>query len=135
MRLAKPRVIFEGTLGFIVEAQIRLAPAPQPQQVMVLGVPEFRDILDVLRTFQQAVTLSAFEFFSEQALQKVLAHRELQRPLSEAVPFYTLLEFDASALEAASGAFEAAVEAGWVVDGVLSQSEAQAAAACSHEIP
>jgi FAD/FMN-containing dehydrogenase len=118
----------EGTLGFIVEAQIRLAPEPQAQQVMVLGVPEFRDILEVLRTFQQALTLSAFEFFSEQALQKVLDHRPLQRPLSEAAPFYTLLEFDASALEAASGAFEAAVAAGWVVDGVLSQSETQAAA-------
>jgi FAD/FMN-containing dehydrogenase len=118
----------EGTLGFVVEAQIRLAPAPQPQQVMVLGVPEFRDILEVLRTFQGALTLSAFEFFSEQALQKVLAHRNLRRPLPQPVPFYTLLEFDASALEAASEAFEAVVEAGWVVDGVLSQSEAQAAA-------
>ncbi len=118
----------EGTLGFVVEAQIRLAPAPQPQQVMVLGVPEFRDILEVLRTFQGALTLSAFEFFSEQALQKVLAHRNLRRPLAQPVPFYTLLEFDASALEAASEAFEAVVEAGWVVDGVLSQSEAQAAA-------
>ena len=118
----------EGTLGLIVEAQIRLAPAPEPQLVMVLGVPQFRDILDVLRTFQQSLTLSAFEFFSEQALQKVLAHRELQRPLSEPQPFYTLLEFDAGAMDAASAAFEAVVEAGWVVDGVLSQSEAQAAA-------
>ncbi len=118
----------EGTLGFIVEAQIRLAAAPEPQLVMVLGVPEFRDILEVLRTFQQSLTLSAFEFFSEDALQKVLEHRELQRPLEEAQPFYTLLEFDASALDAASAAFEQVVERGWVVDGVLSQSEAQAAA-------
>jgi len=118
----------EGTLGFIVEAQMRLDAAPDPQQVMVLGVPEFADILEVLRVFQQSVTLSAFEFFSEQALQKVLAHRELQRPLSQPVAFYTLLEFDAAALDAASAAFESAVAAGWVVDGVLSQSEAQAAA-------
>lgn len=118
----------EGTLGFIVEAQIRLAPAPAPQLVMVLGVPQFRDILEVLRTFQQSLTLSAFEFFSEQALQKVLAHRELQRPLGEPQAFYTLLEFDAGDLDAASAAFEEVVEAGWVVDGVLSQSETQAAA-------
>lgn len=118
----------EGTLGLIVEAEVRLAPAPEPQQVMVLGVPRFRDVLEVLSIFQSALTLSAFEFFSEQALEKVLAHRQLQRPLADPVPFYTLLEFDASALDAASEAFEAAVAAGLVVDGVLSQSESQAAA-------
>lgn len=118
----------EGTLGLIVEADVRLAPAPEPQQVMVLGVPGFRDILEVLSVFQSALTLSAFEFFSEQALEKVLAHRQLQRPLADPVPFYTLLEFDASALDAASEAFAAVVAAGLVVDGVLSQSESQAAA-------
>ncbi len=117
----------EGTLGFIVEADMRLAAAPEPQQVMVLGVPEFRDILEVLGAFQQALTLSAFEFFSEQALEKVLAHRDLKRPLPQAVPFYTLLEFDASAVDAATAAFEAVLADGLVVDGVLSQSQQQAA--------
>jgi FAD/FMN-containing dehydrogenase len=117
----------EGTLGLVVEAQMRLTAAPKPQQVMVLGVPRFADILQVLSVFQQQLTLSAFEFFSEAALQKVLAHRQLQRPLPEAVPFYTLLEFDADVLEAATAAFETVVESGWVVDGVLSQSQAQAA--------
>ena len=47
-------------------------------------------------------------------------------PLSERVDFYALMEFDASALDAASVAFEDCVEQGWVVDGVISQSEAQA---------
>jgi FAD/FMN-containing dehydrogenase len=116
----------EGTLGLVVEADVRLTSAPEPQCVMVLGVPRFPEILDVLRTFQEAVTLSAFEFFSEIALTKVLAHRDLQRPLTQQVPFYTLLEFDASATNRATRAFEAAMAAGWVVDGVLSQSEAQA---------
>jgi FAD/FMN-containing dehydrogenase len=118
----------EGTLGFIVEAQVRLAPAPDPQRVMVLGVAEFRDILEVLAHFQSRVTLSAFEFFSELALQKVTAHRNVQRPFDGAAPFYALLEFDAGAVEAATAAFEHTVTAGWVSDGVLSQSDAQAAA-------
>ncbi|MFP6815758.1 MAG: FAD-binding oxidoreductase [Pseudomonadales bacterium] len=117
----------EGTLGFVVEAQLRLAPAPDPQLVMVLGVGEFRDILDVLGLFQSALRLSAFEFFSELALQKVIAHRHLQRPLDNAASFYALLEFDAADVEAASSAFEQVVAAGWVSDGVLSQSDAQAA--------
>lgn len=118
----------EGTLGFIVEAQVRLAPAADPQLVMVLGVHQFRDILNVLAHFQSRVTLSAFEFFSELALQKVTAHRGLQRPLAAPVPFYALLEFDAAEVDVASAAFEHAVGEGWASDGVLSQSEAQASA-------
>jgi FAD/FMN-containing dehydrogenase len=116
----------EGTLGFIVEADVRLAAQPEPQLVMVLGVPRFRDILAVLGHFQSRITLSAFEFFSELALQKVTAHRELPRPLAGVEAFYALLEFDAGALDTASDCFEHCVAAGWVTDGVLSQSEAQA---------
>lgn len=117
----------EGTLGMVVRAEVRLTSQPEPQRVMVVGVERFRDILSVLARFQQSVTLSAFEFFSELALQKVTAHRDLARPLAGAVPFYALLEFDQSAEEAALTAFEACVEQGWVSDGVLSQSETQAA--------
>ncbi|TDJ35018.1 MAG: FAD-binding oxidoreductase [Gammaproteobacteria bacterium] len=117
----------EGTLGFIVEADVRLTRIPEPQQVMVLGFEKFRDILKVLSHFQSLVELSAFEFFSELALQKVTAHRELQRPLADGAQFYALLEFDASAAENATAAFEHAVTEGWVSDGVLSQSDAQAA--------
>jgi FAD/FMN-containing dehydrogenase len=116
----------EGTLGLVVEADMRLARAPAPQHVMVLGVPVFADILKVLATFQSALTLSAFEFFSEMALGKVLAHRDLQRPLTEPVPFYALLEFDAAETEAAMAVFERTLDEGWVTDGVLSQSERQA---------
>jgi len=116
----------EGTLGFVVEVDVRLAPQPEPQLVMVLGVPKFRDLLAVLGHFQSGLTLSAFEFFSELALQKVVAHRELPRPLAEPAAFYALVEFDQSALDQAAGAFEHCVEQGWVSDGVLSQSETQA---------
>ncbi|MEJ2090496.1 MAG: FAD-binding oxidoreductase, partial [Gammaproteobacteria bacterium] len=77
----------EGTLGFVVEAEMRLARMPAPQQVMVLGVTEFPDILQVLARFQSRITLSAFEFFSEMALTKVLAHRDLRRPLENPAPF------------------------------------------------
>jgi FAD/FMN-containing dehydrogenase len=117
----------EGTLGLVVEADMRLTRMPAPQQVMVLGVPAFPDILKVLAEFQSALTLSAFEFFSERALTKVLAHRDLQRPLPDPVPFYALLEFDEGDAEAAMAVFERTVEEGWVTDGVLSQSDRQAA--------
>lgn len=116
----------EGTLGFVVEADIRLCPAPEPQRVMVLGVERFADILHVLERFQCELQLSAFEFFSDRAMAHVLAHRALRPPLAERAGFYALIEFDESVLEPATAAFEACVEQGWVTDGVLSQSEAQA---------
>ncbi len=117
----------EGTLGFVVDADVRLTRQPEPQLVMVLGVSRFRDLLAVLSCFQSALTLSAFEFFSELALEKVTAHRELPRPLAEPAPFYALIEFDESAMDAAAAAFEHCVVEGWVSDGVLSQSQSQAA--------
>ena len=116
----------EGTLGFVVEADIRLSQAPAPHRVMVLGVNRFANILSVLRSFQAALTLSAFEFFSELALTKVLAHRDVARPFAEPAPFYALIEFDAAEEEAALEAFTTTVDQGWVGDGVVSQSDAQA---------
>jgi FAD/FMN-containing dehydrogenase len=117
----------EGTLGCIVEAEMRLAKAPAPQQVMVLGVERFADIVKLLGRFQSELELSAFEFFSELALMKVTAHRSLRRPLAAPAPFYALIEFDAARLDTAMALFEACVEDGWVGDGIVSQSDAQAA--------
>ncbi len=116
----------EGTLGLILEAEIRLAPPPEPQAVMVLGVNRFGELLEVLACFQAALSLSAFEFFSELALTKVLAHCQLQRPFATPALFYALLEFDRAETEQATAAFEACVAQGLVDDGVLSQSETQA---------
>lgn len=121
----------EGTLGFIVEATMKLARTPDNLTVLVLGVPEFRAIMKVLETFQSKLDLTAFEFFSDKAVQLVTAHHDVPRPFAEATPYYALLEFEASnsdVLELAMALFESCVEQGWVMDGVMSQSEAQAAA-------
>ena len=118
----------EGTLGFVAEAEVRLTEPPAPSRVMVLGLDRMKDILSVLTRFQAAVTLSAFEFFSELAVQRVTRHASLARPLGSASAFYALLEFDAHDESAALAAFENASAAGWVRDGVMSQSDAQARA-------
>lgn len=118
----------EGTLGFVVEATMRLTRQPDNLSVLVLGVPEFSAIMDVLNSFQSAMDLTAFEFFSEQALQKVVAHTGLQRPFDTASPYYALLEFENSneQLEMqAMSLFEHCMEQGWVLDGVMSQSVEQ----------
>jgi FAD/FMN-containing dehydrogenase len=119
----------EGTLGVVVEATMRLSRPPKDQAVLVLGVPDMASIMSVLSVFQGAIELSAFEFFSELALQKVVEHQGLQRPFDTPSDYYALLEFeqgDAQALEQAMGLFEHCMEQGWVVDGVISQSVAQA---------
>lgn len=119
----------EGTLGVVVEGTMRLSRPPQELAVMVLGAPDMASIMHVLCAYQAEMELSAFEFFSELALQKVIAHQQLQRPFDTPAQYYALLEFeqrDASSLELAMRLFEHCVEQGWVLDGVVSQSIAQA---------
>jgi FAD/FMN-containing dehydrogenase len=115
----------EGTLGFVVEATMRLTRQPNNLTVLVLGVPEFSAIMQVLDTFQTDMDLTAFEFFSEKALQKVVDHAGLQRPFATQAEFYALLEFENTNDEVEALAmtlFERCVEQGWVLDGVMSQS-------------
>jgi FAD/FMN-containing dehydrogenase len=115
----------EGTLGFVVEATMRLTRQPSNLTALVLGVPEFSAIMEVLNTFQSEMDLTAFEFFSEKALEKVVTHNDLQRPFETKSEYYALLEFENSHEEIESLAmtlFERCVEHGWVLDGVMSQS-------------
>jgi FAD/FMN-containing dehydrogenase len=121
----------EGTLGVVVEATMRLSDIPRNLAVLVLGVPDMASIMHVLAAYRGAMTLSAFEFFSELALSKVVAHQGLQRPFETSAPFYALLEFeqpDGEAMDRAMALFEHCVEQGWVLDGVISQSVSQAQA-------
>ena len=76
----------EGTLGIIVEATLQLTqPATNPQ-VIVLGLPSMDAIMAVLQAFQAKLPLLAYEFFSELALQKVVEHQGLKRPLKASRP-------------------------------------------------
>ena len=118
----------EGTLGFVVEATMRLDRAPKNLTAMVLGTPDFDSIMPVLHAFQNKLDLTAFEFFSDKALAKVLARGDVPAAFETPCPFYALLEFEATTEEVANDAlatFEHCVEQGWVLDGVMSQSEQQ----------
>ncbi|MFL9849933.1 FAD-binding oxidoreductase [Pseudomonas chlororaphis] len=118
----------EGTLGFVVEATMRLERAPNNLTAMVLGTPDFDSIMPVLHAFQGKLDLTAFEFFSDKALAKILGRGDVPAPFETDCPFYVLLEFEASNEDVANDAlatFEHCVEQGWVLDGVMSQSEQQ----------
>ena len=119
----------EGTLGVVVEATMRLARPPEAPAVLVLGTPDMAAVMSLLEVFQEAMELSAFEFFSELALEKVVTHQGLQRPFDTPTPFYALLEFeqsDGDSMDRAMTLFEQCLERGWVLDGSVSQSLAQA---------
>ena len=76
----------EGTLGLVTEAQIKLERKPRELRVLVLGTPNFDSIMQVLAAFQATLDLTAFEFFSELAVQKVIASGDVARPFEEATP-------------------------------------------------
>ncbi len=120
----------EGTLGLITEVTLRLTRQPAAQQVLVLGLSAFPVVMEVLHAFRQRLEVSAFEFFDAKALAKVLARTGLPAPFAadaETCPYYVLVEVEVSHdADAPLAVFEHCVEQGWVVDGVLSQSEEQA---------
>jgi len=118
----------EGTLGLIVEATIRLTKPPEHLTAMVLGVSDFDALMQVFHASRSQLTLTAFEFFSDKALNRVVARGDVPRPFAGDFPFYVLLEFekDSEQKEADMLAlFEHCVENGWVQEGVISQSETQ----------
>lgn len=118
----------EGTLGFIVEATLQLTQPLRETSVMVLGVSDLEGIMALYGAFRGPLELSAFEFFSELALRHVLK-KGLQRPFETETPYYVLIEFEnpeQAQTDAALALFEQCAEQGWLADGVISQSEAQA---------
>lgn len=115
----------EGTLGIVTEAEIRLERQPQDLQVLVLGVPDFESVMPIMHAFRKDIDLTAFEFFNDLSMQKVLAHGLVQPPFETSCPFYVLLEFEAPyepIVNKAMEIFENCMEQGWILDGVMSQS-------------
>lgn len=120
----------EGTLGLVVEATLKLTDPPVPSQVMVFAVPALDALMRVFAICRGRLALSAFEFFTDRALHHVVAHGA-QRPFVEGSAYYVVMEFDADTdprRQAALEVFEQCLADGLVSDGVVSQSDAQAAA-------
>lgn len=118
----------EGTLGIVVEATLKLTDPPPATNVMLLALPSFEVLMQVFAAFRSRLQLEAFEFFTDRALQYVTAHGA-QNPFDDVHPYYVVTEYasaDEVAEAAAMAAFEHCMEQGWVLDGVISASEAQA---------
>jgi FAD/FMN-containing dehydrogenase len=119
----------EGTLGFVTEATMRLTSRQAGTAVAVLGLEKLENLLSVLGSFQNALAVNAFEFFTEEALIRVIERHGLTRPFDESVPVYALIELEIRSetdTQAVLDSYEICVEKGWVVQGTVSQSERQA---------
>ena len=119
----------EGTLGIVVEAILRLREPPPPSRVLLLGVAGMAALMDLFARLRATLALSAFEFFTDRALAHVRRAHGLAAPFQQTAPVYAVAEFDCTGdadQERALEAFQAALDAGLLVDGVISQSEQQA---------
>ena len=119
----------EGILGFVTRATMKLAPPPSALKVLVFAVDQLSSVMKVFSQFKAKCQLQAYELFSEKAFEKVLAATELARPFETVAEFYVLCEVecaDDAAEERLMATFEACLEKGWLLDGVVSQSDAQA---------
>ena len=119
----------EGTLGLVVEVTLRLTDPPRSPQVMVMAAPDMPAVMQVFAACRKRLSLTAFEFFSDRALAHVLAHGG-KRPYDTEAPCHVLVEYEAPGeadTEAALAVFEQAAGEGWASDGVMAQSESQAA--------
>ncbi len=120
----------EGIFGIITEATVGLIPPPPQQSLLLLAFSGLEAVMPALARLQQALTLSAFEFFDRRSVAHVEAALGKPFPLDEAASFYAVVEFDdpdQACQDQALAVFEALVEAEQVCDGLISQSDAQAA--------
>ncbi len=116
----------EGTLAIITAATLKLWPKPPLRDVMLLGLSDHQAVMPLFASASNGFKLSAFEFFSHACVEQVCAHAGIQPPLEQASNYYALLEFDQTDETTMLNWFEQAMDAGWIQDGVISQSNEQA---------
>jgi glycolate oxidase subunit GlcD len=118
----------EGILGFITKIGIKYTHQPKPLTVLLLALPDLSAVMKVFEKFR-VLPLTAFEFFSDIALDVVKEYTHLDFPLETAAPNYLLIEVentDASVSDDILKAFEACSEENLVLDGTIAQNETQA---------
>ena len=118
----------EGTLGFIVEATLKLTDPPPPGKVMLLAVSSLDALMKVFDSLRTRLQISAFEFLTDKAMLHVCKGQNLAPPLDTVSPLYVVTEFDCANDAGEDQALEwfgGCLEQGWLLDGVISQSEQQ----------
>lgn len=82
----------EGTLGIIVEATLQLCKPPPDSVLALVGLNSIESAMQLLGALRDNFELSLFEYFEENALEKVCRLNSLARPFREVCPCYVLVE-------------------------------------------
>jgi FAD/FMN-containing dehydrogenase len=119
----------EGTLGIITECLLKLTSPPTELLVSLFAL---KTLSDVTKLFELAksmkLNLTAYEFFTQNGLDRVREHTKLKSPFSENHPYYALVEIDKTSeneLEKLETFVAETMENHLMVDGVISQSAQQ----------
>lgn len=121
----------EGTLGIITGVTILTPPKPSSQNVCILALNSFQNIIEAFKLSKQKLgeILSAFEFFDSKSLQLVTKHTPSKSPFSQDHPFYILIETSGSNSthdnEKLEAFLETVMENNIVTDGIMSSSVQQ----------
>ncbi|MFN0061490.1 MAG: FAD-binding oxidoreductase [Myxococcaceae bacterium] len=118
----------EGTLGVITEATLKLQRLPALPRILMFALPRMADVLQLFASARQApFVISAYEYFTQRALERVQRHRKLRAPFEAPAAFYVLLEAEPANDAALEGWLASVLESGFIADGVLAQNATQAA--------
>jgi FAD/FMN-containing dehydrogenase len=119
----------EGTLGVITEATLKLVRLPQEGQALLFAVADLGAVLALFRAARHAgFILSAFEFFTDRCLARLLRHRPTLRiPFPKPASHYVLIEFESGQEKSLEAWFSHIDDAGLFLDAVMAQSAKQAA--------
>jgi len=84
----------EGTLGFITEAILKFTTPPESTQTILFSLHDQRQLMSIFSQLQKLVPIIAFEFFSDFAMQCVMAENRVENPLQKNFAFYVIFEYE-----------------------------------------
>lgn len=116
----------EGTLGFVVEATLKLTRPPQEREVVMFAMPDMDSVVQVMNTVRKKIDLLAFEFLSDNAIDYVMEHTNVAPPMSIRHPFYTVMEFEGNGgknMEIIFDLYEKLAEKGIILEDVFAQDD------------
>ena len=121
----------EGTLAVITEAVLKLFPRPKDTRALILSLADLKSVETVFNAFndQMHAEMTAFELLSKPTLTKLAQQcPEVRQPDIEKTDWSVLIEFSffdqrPTNDEAVEAILEGLIDAGHVIDGVISQSE------------
>lgn len=119
----------EGTLGIITECVIKLSTTPPPLTTSLYALENLENVTELFLLAQKSLSLSAYEFFTLEALEKVKTYMKVASPFNQSYSHYVLIESENRNPDDESGLekfVEAAIEKELIKDGLIAQSTQQA---------